>query len=46
MVSDGVLELVEAGVITNKNKTIHKGKMIATFLMGSKRLYDFVDKIR
>lgn len=44
MVSDGVLELVEAGVITNKNKTIHKGKMIATFLMGSKRLYDFVDK--
>ncbi|MBP7237739.1 MAG: acetyl-CoA hydrolase/transferase family protein [Petrotogaceae bacterium] len=44
MFSDGVLELVEAGVITNKNKTIHKGKMIATFLMGSKRLYDFVDK--
>jgi len=44
MFSDGVLELVEAGAITNKNKTIHKGKMIATFLMGSKRLYDFVDK--
>lgn len=44
MFSDGVLELVEAGAITNKNKTIHKGKTIATFLMGSKRLYDFVDK--
>jgi 4-hydroxybutyrate CoA-transferase len=42
MFSDGVVELVEAGVITNKKKAIHKGKMVATFLMGSKRLYDFV----
>jgi 4-hydroxybutyrate CoA-transferase len=43
MFSDGVVELVEAGVITNKMKTIHKGKNIVTFLMGTKRLYDFVD---
>jgi len=43
MFSDGVVELVEAGVITNEAKSIHRGKLIATFLMGSRRLYDFVD---
>ena len=43
MISDGVVELVEAGVITNKAKTIHKGKIVVTFLMGTKRLYDFVN---
>lgn len=43
MFSDGVVELVEAGVITNKKKSIHKGKMVATFLMGTKRLYDFAN---
>lgn len=43
MISDGVLELVEAGVITNKNKTLHPGKIVVTFLMGTKKLYDFVN---
>ena len=43
MISDGVVELVEAGVITNKRKTINNGKMVVTFLMGTKKLYDFVD---
>lgn len=43
MVSDGVVELVEAGVITNSEKPIHKGKSIVTFLMGTKRLYDYVN---
>ena len=43
MISDGVVEQVEAGVITGKNKTLHKNKIIVTFLMGSKRLYDFAD---
>lgn len=43
MFSDGVVELVEAGVITNKKKELLPGKMVANFLMGSKRLYDFVD---
>ncbi len=42
MFSDGVVDLVEAGVITNEAKTIHRGKLIATFLMGTRRLYDFV----
>ena len=43
MFSDGMMALVEAGVITNMKKTIHKGKIIASFCMGSRRLYDFVD---
>ena len=42
MFSDGVVELVEAGVITNAKKNCHPGKMIAAFLMGTKKLYDFV----
>ena len=41
MISDGVVELVESGVITNKAKTIHPGKIVVTFLMGTQRLYDF-----
>ena len=43
MFSDGVVELVEAGVITNARKNIHKGKSVATFLMGTRRLYDYVN---
>ncbi|MEM1484127.1 acetyl-CoA hydrolase/transferase C-terminal domain-containing protein [Oscillospiraceae bacterium PP1C4] len=43
MFSDGVVELVEAGVITNKCKTLHPGKSVVTFLMGTKRLYDYVN---
>ena len=43
MFSDGVVELVEAGVITNRRKTLHPGKFVANFIMGSRRLYDFVD---
>lgn len=43
MFSDGVVELAEAGVITNAKKTLHPGKYVVTFLMGTKRLYDFVD---
>lgn len=42
MFSDGVVELVEAGVITNKAKTLHRGQSVATFLMGTRRLYDYV----
>lgn len=44
MFSDGIIDLVELGVINNCKKTLHPGKMISTFLMGSKRLYDFVDQ--
>lgn len=40
--SDGVVELVEKGVITNQAKTIHPGKILAGFLFGSQKLYQFV----
>lgn len=43
MFSDGVVELVESGVITNRRKTLHPGKSVVTFLMGTKRLYDFAN---
>ncbi|MFZ7102533.1 MAG: acetyl-CoA hydrolase/transferase family protein [Peptococcaceae bacterium] len=43
MFSDGVVDLVEAGVITNKAKAYHPEKIVANFLMGTKKLYDFVD---
>ncbi len=42
MFSDGVVALAEAGVVTNRRKTIHTGKFTATFLMGTRKLYDFV----
>lgn len=43
MFSDGVVELVERGVITNKKKNINTGKSVVAFLMGTRRLYDYVD---
>lgn len=41
--SDGVIDLVEAGVITNAQKTLHPGKIIAGFIIGTKRLYKWVN---
>lgn len=43
MISDGIIDLVESGVITGENKSIDRGKMVCAFLLGTKRLYDFVD---
>ncbi|MFV0364839.1 MAG: acetyl-CoA hydrolase/transferase family protein [Suipraeoptans sp.] len=43
MFSDTVVALYEEGIITNKRKNLHPGKMVATFLMGTRKLYDFVD---
>jgi 4-hydroxybutyrate CoA-transferase len=41
--SDGVIDLVDAGVITNARKTLHTGKIVAGFIIGSRRLYNWVD---
>lgn len=41
--SDGVIEMVENGVITCAKKTFHPGKIVAGFLFGSKKLYEFID---
>jgi acetyl-CoA hydrolase len=40
--SDGVVDLVERGVIDGERKTLHPGKIIAGFMLGTKRLYNFV----
>ena len=41
--SDGVIDLVDAGVLTNARKSLHPGKIVAGFILGTKRLYDWVD---
>ena len=43
MFADGTLELVEKGVINCSNKVTDRGKLVSTFLMGSQRVYDFID---
>src|SRR5690606_12276089 len=43
MFSDGVIPLVESGVITNEYKKIRRGKIVTTFAAGTRKLYDFVD---
>ncbi len=43
MFSDGVLPLLESGVITGKKKTVKRGKIVSCFAVGSRRLYDFID---
>ncbi|MBR5832698.1 MAG: acetyl-CoA hydrolase/transferase family protein [Bacteroidales bacterium] len=42
MFSDGILELVERGIITGANKALDKYKMVSTFVMGSQKTYDFL----
>lgn len=43
MVSDGVMEAIEEGIITGTKKTFHPNKVILTFMLGSDRLYNFAD---
>ncbi|NUN15781.1 MAG: acetyl-CoA hydrolase/transferase family protein [Myxococcales bacterium] len=43
MFSDGVVGLFEAGVITNKFKNVHPGRLVTSFVTGTQKLYDFVD---
>ncbi len=43
MFSDGVLDLIESGVITGARKAIDQGKVVASFVVGSRRLLDFID---
>ncbi|MCA9250399.1 MAG: GNAT family N-acetyltransferase [Phycisphaerales bacterium] len=42
MMSDGFVDLIEQGVVTNRFKKKHKGKSVTSFMLGTKRLYDFV----
>jgi 4-hydroxybutyrate CoA-transferase len=43
MLSDGIIDLMHCGAITNKYKAVHPGRCVTSFVNGSRRLYDFVD---
>ncbi len=43
MFSDGTIDLVEKGIITNEMKTLHPGKIVAGFVLGTKKLYKFIN---
>ena len=44
MIGDGILTLVESGAVTNRKKTYMPGKMVATFALGSNKLYQFMER--
>ncbi|MCK4350576.1 MAG: acetyl-CoA hydrolase/transferase family protein, partial [Candidatus Krumholzibacteria bacterium] len=43
MFSDGLIDLIESGVVNNSRKTFHPGKVLATSCIGTRRLYDYID---
>ena len=43
MFTSGMIDLIEAGVVTGKKKTLHKGKHVCCFAMGTKAVYDYID---
>ncbi len=43
MFSDGLIPLIESGVVNNKEKRVHPGKVVSSFAMGTRKLYDFMD---
>ena len=43
MITDGLVDLVEAGVVTGRRKTRHRDRIVASYCLGTRRLYDFVD---
>jgi acetyl-CoA hydrolase len=43
MVSDGVIDLIDKGIINNEKKTIHQGKVILGFVLGTRRIFDYID---
>ncbi|MCX6149575.1 MAG: 4-hydroxybutyrate CoA-transferase [Ignavibacteriales bacterium] len=43
MFSDGIVELIEDGIVNNEKKTLHPGKIVAGFILGTKKSYNFID---
>jgi len=43
MFSDGLIPLLESGIVNNTNKRVHPGKVVGSFTVGTKKLYDFID---
>lgn len=44
MITDDIIPLIEAGVITGKRKTLDRGKIVTSFCLGTRRLYDYIDR--
>ena len=44
IITDSIIDLVEKGVITGKSKSLHRGQIVTSFCMGTKRLYDMIHK--
>ena len=44
MIGDGILTLIDSGAVTNRRKNYRPGKMVATFALGSRKLYSFLDR--
>ena len=44
MLTTGFMKLFKNGAVTNKKKTLHRGKMVAAFALGTRELYDFIDE--
>jgi len=44
VITDGVVDLVEAGVVTGRLKTHHRDRIVASYCLGTRRLYDFIDE--
>jgi acyl-CoA hydrolase/GNAT superfamily N-acetyltransferase len=43
MVTDGIIDLIETGAVTGARKSVDRGKVVASFALGTKRLYDYID---
>ncbi len=44
VITEPIVDLIEKGVLTGKRKTLHKGKIVASYCMGTRRLYDLIDR--
>jgi acyl-CoA hydrolase len=44
VITDGIVNLVEAGVVTGRRKTLHRDRIVTSYCLGTRKLYDFVDK--
>ena len=43
MITDGIVDLIESGVVTGSRKTLDRGKIVASFCLGTRKLYDYID---
>ena len=43
MISDGIIDLVKAGVVNGSRKSVDRNQIVASFCLGTRRLYDFID---